>query len=113
MRQQVVNTAKLKFTKDKMQTKTYYWHTGYMGGLKTTTPDILKQKGKDSEILARAVRGMIPKNRVRVVHGIPIIFLVRCIRPNPSCDDPHVRVGVVCFVCHVAVRSSRQSTHGR
>jgi large subunit ribosomal protein L13 len=60
-----VNTAKLKFSKDKMNTKTYYWHTGFPGGIKKATPMDLKRKGKDSEILSRAVNGMIPKNRVR------------------------------------------------
>ena len=73
MLRQVVNTSKLKFTKNKMKTKTYYWHTGYPGGLKTTTPALLKEKGKDNELLARAVRGMIPKNKVGNWTRIPSI----------------------------------------
>ena len=58
-----------------MKTKTYYWHTGFPGGLKSASPAELKEKGKDSDILARAVSGMIPKNKVRALARIVPIYI--------------------------------------
>merc|ERR1712032_1563528 len=61
----VVNAGKLKFTGSKYKKKIYYWHTGHVGGLKTTTPSTLDEKGKFHEVLERAVYGMLPKNKLR------------------------------------------------
>ena len=58
----VVNAEKLKFTGDKWNQKTYYWHTHYPGGIKSITAgDLLKTK--PHEIIEKAVWGMLPKNK--------------------------------------------------
>lgn len=59
----VVNADKVRLTGKKMKTKTYYHHTLYPGGIRSTTAEQLLQK-KPTELVRRAVRGMIPHNRL-------------------------------------------------
>ena len=56
----VTNIDKIKFTGKKFQNKKYFRHTGYPGGIKETTPAILKEKNKVQEILKLAVKRMLP-----------------------------------------------------
>ncbi|MDO8643407.1 MAG: 50S ribosomal protein L13 [bacterium] len=58
----VINAAGVRLTGDKWKKKTYYHHTGYIGGIKEVTAEKLFQK-KPEEIIRRAVRGMLPKNK--------------------------------------------------
>lgn len=60
----VVNAKHVTFTGSKMKHKLYRWHTGYPGGLKSTTPERLLVK-QPEEVLRRAVWGMLPKNNLR------------------------------------------------
>ena len=55
----VTNIEKIKFTGKKLKNKKYYRHTGYPGGIKTTSPSILMKK-KPEEILKLAVKRMLP-----------------------------------------------------
>ena len=55
----VTNVEKIKFTGKKTSNKKYYWHTGYPGGIKITTPSILF-KEKPEKILKLAVKRMLP-----------------------------------------------------
>ena len=56
----VTNIDKIKFTGKKFKNKKYFRHTGYPGGIKETTPLILKEKNKTQEILKLAVKRMLP-----------------------------------------------------
>ena len=56
----VTNIEKMKFSGKKMSEKIYYRHTGHPGGIKTTTPELLKKRNKTSEILKLAVKRMLP-----------------------------------------------------
>tara|TARA_Y100000992_G_scaffold293171_1_gene251491 strand:+ start:397 stop:858 length:462 start_codon:yes stop_codon:yes gene_type:complete len=56
----VTNIDKIKFTGKKFFNKKYYRHTGHPGGIKETTPLILKEKKKIQEILKLAVKRMLP-----------------------------------------------------
>ncbi|MCH8029804.1 MAG: 50S ribosomal protein L13 [Candidatus Dadabacteria bacterium] len=58
----VVNAEKVHFTGDKWNQKTYYWHTGYPGGIKSITAGKLLERNPE-EILRKAVWGMLPKNK--------------------------------------------------
>lgn len=59
----VVNAAKIAVTANKGQQKRYYRHSGYPGGLKSTTlADELERRPE--EVLRRAVKGMLPRNRL-------------------------------------------------
>ena len=59
----VVNADKVKTTGRKLDQKMYYRHSGHIGGLKETS---LRQlmANKPGEALIKAVRGMLPKNRL-------------------------------------------------
>ena len=60
----VKNVDKIFFTGKKAEQKKYFRHTGYLGHLKEIP---LKKlfKEKPTEILRRAVFGMLPKNKLR------------------------------------------------
>ncbi len=59
----VVNAEKVVLTGRKWDQKTYYRHTGYMGGLKSTTARKLNREHPD-RMIRLAVWGMLPKNRL-------------------------------------------------
>jgi len=56
----ITNCEKVKFTGKKWDDKTYYWHTGYIGGLKQRTAKEQLEKNPQL-ILMNAVKGMLPK----------------------------------------------------
>ena len=59
----VVNADKIALTGKKWGDKVYYRHSGYMGGIKSTTAkELLKKRPED--LVRFAVRGMLPKNRL-------------------------------------------------
>ncbi len=57
----VINADKVKFTGRKLQQKTYYWHTGYPGGIKERTADKILGGRHPERILEKAVERMLPK----------------------------------------------------
>ncbi len=57
----IVNAEKIQLTGGKMETKLYRHHTGYPGGLKTTTAKHLFRKDP-TQLLTKAIEGMLPKN---------------------------------------------------
>lgn len=59
----VINADKVVMTGKKWQDKTYYHHTGYIGGIKSITAEKLKAK-RPEDLVRFAVRGMLPKNRL-------------------------------------------------
>jgi large subunit ribosomal protein L13 len=60
----VVNAEKIRLTGKKLDQKIYYRSTGYVGHLKSTPArKMLKQKPED--VLRLAVKGMLPKNKLR------------------------------------------------
>lgn len=59
----VINADKVVLTANKENSKIYYRHTGYPGGLRTTTPAELRAK-KPIAIIEKAVKGMIPHTKL-------------------------------------------------
>ncbi len=59
----VVNAEKVAVTSDKSQSKIYYRHSGYPGGIKAETFDSLRERRPEA-IIERAVTGMLPKTRL-------------------------------------------------
>lgn len=57
----VINAEKIAVTGRKFKEKKYYHHSGYPGGLKTTTLQKLQEKDP-TRIIELAVKGMLPKN---------------------------------------------------
>jgi large subunit ribosomal protein L13 len=61
----VTNCAGLYTTGMKKYRKTYYRHNTRPGSLRSVTMDVLMAKHGGSEVLRKAVSGMLPKNRLR------------------------------------------------
>lgn len=60
----VLNAGKIKITGDKLEQKTYFRHTGWLGHLRQTT--LKRMMEKDPTVaLEMAVKGMLPKNATR------------------------------------------------
>jgi len=59
----VVNAEKVRLTGDKLKGKVYYRHSGYPGGITAITAEKLLAK-QPEELIRRAVKGMLPKNRL-------------------------------------------------
>jgi len=59
----VINADKIVLTGRKMDQKKYYRHSGYTGGLTTTTAkDLMEERPED--LIRFAVKGMLPKNKL-------------------------------------------------
>ena len=56
----VTNIDKIKFSGKKFTNKKYYRHTGHPGGIKVSTPSLLKEKNNTAQILKLAVKRMLP-----------------------------------------------------
>jgi large subunit ribosomal protein L13 len=59
----VINADKVRLTGKKWNDKVYVRHTGYPGGQRISTPRLLKEKSANI-LVEKAVRGMLPKNRL-------------------------------------------------
>jgi len=65
----IINAEKVKITGKKLDEKVYVRYTGYPGGQRFATPKELLQKNP-SAIIERAVRKMLPRNRLgRAIYG--------------------------------------------
>ena len=59
----IINADKVVLTNNKAEAKQVYRHTGYPGGIRSTTYATLLAE-KPAEAVRRTVRGMLPKNRL-------------------------------------------------
>src|SRR4030081_1803510 len=59
----VLNAGKIKVTGRKLQAKQYVRHSGYPGGMRTESLERLLAR-RPEEVIRRAVRGMLPQNRL-------------------------------------------------
>lgn len=59
----VVNAEKVHVTGDKRQSKRYWRHSGYPGGIRSQTLGELLER-RPEEVIRRAVKGMLPRNRL-------------------------------------------------
>jgi large subunit ribosomal protein L13 len=77
----VINSDDIRLTGNKWDDKVYVRHSGYPGGQKTTTPKQLMAKSS-TRIIEKAVRGMLPKNRLgRALFGNLYVY--------EGADHPH------------------------
>ncbi len=59
----IINCEKIRLTGNKMNDKVYTTHTGHPGGQRFQTPKEVLAKYPE-RVLERAIRGMLPKNRI-------------------------------------------------
>ena len=57
----VINAEKVVFTGRKYTDKRYYWHTGYIGGIKERSPRQLIEGRFPERVIEKAVERMLPE----------------------------------------------------
>ncbi|WP_373006202.1 50S ribosomal protein L13 [Hyphomonas sp.] len=57
----IINAEKAKFTGKKLTDKIYYRHTGYPGGIKSTTPEKILNGKYPERAIQMAIKRMMPK----------------------------------------------------
>ena len=65
----IINAEKVRLTGSKRTAKTYYWHTGYPGGIKSRTADKILDGDHPERVIQKAVQRMItrgPLGRVQM-----------------------------------------------
>ena len=77
----VVNAAKIRVTGKKLQDKLYIRHSGYPGGFRSETLEKLLAR-RPEEVIRRAVRGMLPQNRLGEQ-------MIRKLHVYAGADHPH------------------------
>ena len=56
----VINADKVQMTGNKRADKTYYWHTGYPGGIKSRTAGQILEGRFPERVVTKAVQRMLP-----------------------------------------------------
>jgi large subunit ribosomal protein L13 len=56
----VINAGKVQLTGNKRAEKTYYWHTGYPGGIKSRTAKQILEGKHPERVVEKAVQRMMP-----------------------------------------------------
>ena len=59
----VLNAEKVRLTGNKLDKKMYYRHSGYTGGITATPAGKMLEKAPE-ELIKKAVKGMLPKNKL-------------------------------------------------
>ncbi len=77
----VINASKVRLTGNKLESKTYFKHSGFPGGLKDTPLSRLMERRPEA-VIERAVRGMLPKNTLGRAMG-------RKLKVYAGPDHPH------------------------
>ena len=60
----IVNAEKVKLTGNKLAQKTYYWHTGYPGGVKQRTAGALLEGAHPERVVEKAIERMVSRGRL-------------------------------------------------
>jgi large subunit ribosomal protein L13 len=77
-----VNAEKIAVTGSKLDSKLYYRHSGYPGGLRVRTLREQLER-RPTEVLRKAVKGMLPKNRLAAAQ-------LRKLKIYAGPEHPHV-----------------------
>jgi len=60
----IINADKVQMTGKKRTDKTYYWHTGYPGGIKSRTANQILEGAHPERVVTQAVKRMLPGGRL-------------------------------------------------
>jgi len=78
----IINAEKVALTGNKQDQKIYYRHSGYLGSLRSTSARQLLAK-KPEDVILKAVKGMLPKNRLSDQ-------IIKKLKIYPGGEHPHV-----------------------
>ena len=79
----IINAEKVRLTGNKLTDKQYVRHTGYPGGQRIETAERLLAK-KPERIVEKAVKGMLPKNRLGNAIGKNLFVYVGSEHPHEA-----------------------------
>jgi large subunit ribosomal protein L13 len=79
----VINADKVQMTGNKRREKTYYWHTGYPGGIKSRTAQQILEGEHPERVVMKAVQRMLPGNKLARVQ-------MTNLRVYAGAEHPHV-----------------------
>ena len=79
----VVNAEKVALTGQKMTNKLYRTHSGYRGHLKETSAKEMLEK-KPTKVIELAVRGMLPKNKLKDARLLRLKVFVGAEHPHEA-----------------------------
>lgn len=77
----IINAGKFALTGAKMKQKTYFHHTGYVGGIKSITVDKLLERDAE-RVIRKAVKGMLPS-------GVLGRAMLRKLKIYTGSEHPH------------------------
>jgi large subunit ribosomal protein L13 len=77
----VINASKVKLSGDKLNSKIYYHHTGYVGHLRSAKAGEMMKKHPE-RVVEKAVFGMLPGNKMRSQ-------LMTKLKIYPAGEHPH------------------------
>ncbi len=78
----VINAKKIQLTGNKRENKTYYWHTGHPGGIKSRTADDILSGRFPERVVTKAVERMLPG-------GVLSRQQMTNLRVYPGSEHPH------------------------
>lgn len=78
----VINAEKIRLTGRKREQKTYYWHTGYPGGIRSRRAGQILEGAHPERVVANAVRRMLPDGPLARQQ-------LRKLRVYAGADHPH------------------------
>jgi len=78
----VINAEKVRVTGDKARQKVYYRHTGYPGGIRSTTLEKMMQT-YPTRVIEHAIKGMLPHNHLGRA-------MMKKLRVYPGETHPHL-----------------------
>lgn len=90
----VINAEKIRLTGNKMTDKEYVRHTGYPGGQRFTSPKELLAK-KPTEIVEKAVKGMLPKNRLGSVLFKNLHVYAGTVHPHAAQQPKEIKINSI------------------
>jgi len=77
----IINAEKVRFSGGKGEKKLYYRHSGYPGELKKVTLGEM-EKADPTRVIEKAVKGMLPTNRLRAVRMKKLKVYVGEVHPH-------------------------------
>ncbi len=60
----IINADKVQMTGNKRNDKTYYWHTGHPGGIKSRTAKQILEGAHPERVVEKAIQRMLPGNKL-------------------------------------------------
>ncbi len=85
----VINAEKIQLTGKKRTDKIYYWHTGHPGGIKQRTAEQLLEGKFPERVVTKAVKNMLPGNRLSRVQMTNLRVYVGAEHPHEA-QNPEV-----------------------